>query len=151
MHSRSLHGTTLGVLAIIGSLVTLVAQSVPSQERVDLDAVYRIKDEGLQRSQVMDTAWYLTEVHGPRLTNSPAVRAAADLGEQAPQRLGRLQCAPGDLGAIRPRLGQRQILSGRCRAAAVSADRVSARVDARHQRPRHGRGGRRADYRDDET
>jgi carboxypeptidase Q len=47
-------------------------------EAVDLEAVQRIKDEGLQRSQVMDTAWNLTEVHGPRLTNSPAVRAAAD-------------------------------------------------------------------------
>ncbi|MEQ1573874.1 MAG: M20/M25/M40 family metallo-hydrolase [Vicinamibacterales bacterium] len=46
-------------------------------DRVDLDAIYRIKDEGLQRSQVMDTVWYLTEVHGPRLTNSPNIRAAA--------------------------------------------------------------------------
>jgi carboxypeptidase Q len=46
-------------------------------ERVDLDAIYRIKDEGLQRSQVMDTAWYLTDVSGPRLTNSPAIRDAA--------------------------------------------------------------------------
>jgi carboxypeptidase Q len=27
---------------------------------------------------VMDTAWWLTEVHGPRLTNSPQMRAAAD-------------------------------------------------------------------------
>ena len=26
----------------------------------------------------MDTAWWLTEVHGPRLTNSPQMRAAAD-------------------------------------------------------------------------
>ena len=26
----------------------------------------------------MDTAWWLTEVHGPRLTNSPQLRAAAD-------------------------------------------------------------------------
>jgi hypothetical protein len=43
----------------------------------DLDAVARIKDEGLQRSQVMDTLWYLTDVHGPRLTNSPAIRAAS--------------------------------------------------------------------------
>src|SRR5690606_21460896 len=49
-----------------------------SSERVDLDIVYRIKDEGLQRSQVMDTAWYLTDVHGPRLTNSPRMHQAAD-------------------------------------------------------------------------
>jgi hypothetical protein len=49
-----------------------------SADRVDLDIVYRIKDEGLQRSQVMDTAWYLTDMHGPRLTNSPRMHQAAD-------------------------------------------------------------------------
>jgi hypothetical protein len=48
-----------------------------SQERLDLDALYRLKDEGLQRSQVMETASYLTDVYGPRLTNSPNIRAAA--------------------------------------------------------------------------
>jgi hypothetical protein len=50
----------------------------PRPDTADLDAVARIKDEGLQRSQVMDTLWYLTDVHGPRLTNSPQVKAAAD-------------------------------------------------------------------------
>jgi carboxypeptidase Q len=48
-----------------------------TNEPVDLDAIFKIKDEGLERSQVMDTLWYLTEVHGPRLTNSPNIRAAA--------------------------------------------------------------------------
>ncbi len=47
-------------------------------DTADLDAVARLKDEGLQRSQVMDTLWYLTDVHGPRLTNSPQIRAAAE-------------------------------------------------------------------------
>lgn len=46
-------------------------------EQVDLDAVARIKAEGLQRSQVMDLVWALTDLHGPRLTNSPQIRAAA--------------------------------------------------------------------------
>lgn len=46
-------------------------------ERIDLDAIFKIKDEGLQRSQVMDTLWYLTDVSGPRLTNSPAMYTAA--------------------------------------------------------------------------
>ena len=49
----------------------------PRPDTADLDAVARIKEEGLQRSQVMDTLWYLTDVHGPRLTNSPGMRAAA--------------------------------------------------------------------------
>jgi len=53
----------------------------PRPDVADLEAVARIKDEGLQRSQVMDTLWYLTDVHGPRLTNSPAIRGAAAWAE----------------------------------------------------------------------
>ena len=53
----------------------------PRADAADLDAVARIKEEGLQRSQVMDTLWYLTDVHGPRLTNSPAIRGAAAWAE----------------------------------------------------------------------
>ncbi|HEX8150046.1 MAG TPA: M20/M25/M40 family metallo-hydrolase [Pyrinomonadaceae bacterium] len=40
------------------------------------DAVERIKDEGLNRSEVMRTLEYLTDVVGPRLTGSPALRRA---------------------------------------------------------------------------
>jgi hypothetical protein len=69
-------------IATFLAIVTLAAATwaqgpASAPELVDFDAVYRIKDEGLQRSQVMDTLWYLTEVHGPRLTNSPNIRAAA--------------------------------------------------------------------------
>jgi len=48
------------------------------QEPLDLDAIYRIKEEGFQRSQVMETASYLTDVFGPRLTGSPNIKAAAE-------------------------------------------------------------------------
>ena len=51
--------------------------AAPRPDVADLEAVQRIKDEGLQRSQVMTIVWNLTEVHGPRLTNSPAIRAAS--------------------------------------------------------------------------
>ncbi len=51
-------------------------------ERVDLDMIGRIRAEGLQRSQVMDTLWELTDVIGPRLTGSPAARAANDWTRQ---------------------------------------------------------------------
>jgi hypothetical protein len=40
------------------------------------DVVERIKDEGLNRSQLMQTLEYLTDVIGPRLTGSPALRRA---------------------------------------------------------------------------
>ncbi len=41
-------------------------------------AVERIRDEGLNRSQLTKTLSYLTEVIGPRLTGSPNVRRAND-------------------------------------------------------------------------
>lgn len=37
-----------------------------------------IKDEGLEKSQVMDIAGWLTDVHGPRLTGSPGLDKASD-------------------------------------------------------------------------
>jgi len=40
------------------------------------DPVERIKDEGLNRSQIMQTIAHLTDVIGPRLTGSPALRRA---------------------------------------------------------------------------
>ncbi|MDQ3254452.1 MAG: hypothetical protein M3R15_11185, partial [Acidobacteriota bacterium] len=40
------------------------------------DPIERIKDEGLNRSQVMRTLSYLTDVIGPRLTNSPNMKRA---------------------------------------------------------------------------
>jgi hypothetical protein len=49
-----------------------------NREPVDLQAIYRIKEEGFGRSRVMDIASYLTDVHGPRLTGSPNIRAAAE-------------------------------------------------------------------------
>jgi hypothetical protein len=48
------------------------------QNRPDLDAIYRIKEEAFQRSQLMEMVSYLTDVYGPRLTGSPNVKAAAD-------------------------------------------------------------------------
>ena len=56
------------------AMPTLVGQTEP----VDLQAVYKIKDEGLQRSKVMEIASYLTDVYGPRLTGSPDIRRAGE-------------------------------------------------------------------------
>ena len=40
------------------------------------DPLARIRDEGLNRSEVMKTALYMTDVIGPRLTNSPGMKRA---------------------------------------------------------------------------
>jgi carboxypeptidase Q len=49
-----------------------------AEERVDLNAIHRIREEALQNSKVMDHVFQLTDVYGPRLTNSPGYFAAAD-------------------------------------------------------------------------
>src|SRR5262245_64112775 len=68
----------LPVLCLALSLTGVLSLSAQSDEPVDLSAIQRIKEEGLDRSIVMDTAWWLTDMYGPRLTNSPQMRAAAD-------------------------------------------------------------------------
>ena len=51
--------------------------SLVGQEQVDLRTVDRMKTESFERSQVMDHLYYLSEVHGPRLTGSPQYERAA--------------------------------------------------------------------------
>ncbi|MCL6481276.1 MAG: M20/M25/M40 family metallo-hydrolase [Firmicutes bacterium] len=64
------------------TLVLALALVVPvlaqAPEPVDLQAIQLIKDEGFNNSKVNEIAFYLTDVHGPRLTNSPNIRAAAE-------------------------------------------------------------------------
>jgi hypothetical protein len=68
-------------LVVVAAAATVVAASqhvVGQTEPVDLQAVYQIKDEGLQRSKVMEIASYLTDVYGPRLTGTPEIRRAGE-------------------------------------------------------------------------
>ena len=74
------------VMAVL--LALPLAAQVGVAERVDLDAIYRIKEEGFQRSKVMEYASWLTDVYGPRLTNSPVTKQAADYVVQEMTALG---------------------------------------------------------------
>lgn len=57
-------------LLVAGLVTGALSGSGQAQQR-ELDPLARIRDEGLNRSRVMETAQYLTDVIGPRLTNSP--------------------------------------------------------------------------------
>jgi hypothetical protein len=58
------------VVAFVGTLV--------AQERPDQDVFWKIRQEGTSNSQIMRTLHVLTDVHGPRLTGSPNLKAAGE-------------------------------------------------------------------------
>ena len=58
-------------------LLFAVTFTANAQEPIDWTMVSKIKAEGFKNSQVMETMFYLTDVHGPRLTNSPNYQAAS--------------------------------------------------------------------------
>jgi carboxypeptidase Q len=76
MKRRQLFVAGIALLAA-SILLALPVVGQNQQERVDPSAMEKIRDEGLQRSKVMETASYLTDAFGPRLTNSPNIKAAA--------------------------------------------------------------------------
>ncbi|HEY4195175.1 MAG TPA: M20/M25/M40 family metallo-hydrolase [Mucilaginibacter sp.] len=57
-------------------LIAGISGSVFAQEPVDQAAMQKIRDEGMNHSKVMETAFYLTDVAGPRLAGSPGLRRA---------------------------------------------------------------------------
>src|SRR5437763_11358821 len=76
---------SIGMAFLIG---LPLAADWPATEKLDLDAIYRIKDEGLQRSKVMEIESYLTDVYGPRLTGSPNIKEAADWAQKTMKEWG---------------------------------------------------------------
>ena len=63
----------------------IVAQTT---EKIDTTILSKIKDEGFNRSQVMRILSMLTDVHGPRLTNSPGYKRAADYAKSTLESYG---------------------------------------------------------------
>jgi len=57
----------------VGSRAVAPAKSVYTAPKADID---KIRDEGMNRSKVMEHLSYLTDVIGGRLTNSPSMKAA---------------------------------------------------------------------------
>ena len=63
----------LSVLALAAAMSCAWTSGVAAQSLspADVAAIGRIRDEGMNRSRVMETTSWLTDVYGPRLTNSP--------------------------------------------------------------------------------
>jgi len=61
----------------VWTVFLFVTTLATAEEPVDLDMVTRIRDEGFNRSEVMESLRVLTDEVGPRLTASPGMRAAS--------------------------------------------------------------------------
>jgi hypothetical protein len=56
----------------------LCAAILGAEDKADLAVVHRIRAEAFQNSKIMETLFYLTDVNGPRVTNSSGFNSAAD-------------------------------------------------------------------------
>ncbi|MBV8811520.1 MAG: M20/M25/M40 family metallo-hydrolase [Acidobacteriaceae bacterium] len=74
--------------AFVWGAAALVPLFLVAEENVDLLIVNRIKAEAFSNSKVMDTMFFLTDVYGPRLTNSPNYKAAGDWAVKRLQEYG---------------------------------------------------------------
>jgi hypothetical protein len=74
--------TSALVAAFTTALVLPLAAGRPPAEIVNLDTVYRLKNEGFEHSKVMEIESYLTDVYGPRLTGSPNIKEAAEWAQK---------------------------------------------------------------------
>jgi hypothetical protein len=64
--------------AAIALLVCAATLPFAAAERIDPEINTRIRDEGLNHSQVMRTLHFLADVYGPRVTGSPSLKAAGE-------------------------------------------------------------------------
>lgn len=62
--------------AVLTALVALPLRA--ADEVIDYAALAQIKAEGMQNSQVMEVASWLTDVYGPRLSGSPNIQKAGE-------------------------------------------------------------------------
>jgi len=76
------------LLSVLMVAFPLLTSGLRAQEPVDWEVVSKIREEGLQRSQVMELVEYMSDVLGPRLTASPSMRAAQEWAQQKMREIG---------------------------------------------------------------
>ncbi|TSA19554.1 M20/M25/M40 family metallo-hydrolase [bacterium] len=92
----------LAVVTIVIAFVSIGMAQVVA-EKVDTAVISKIKNEGLNNSQVMDILSYLTDVYGPRLNASPEYKEGAEwvakkLASWGLQNIHFEKCAPVSKG-----------------------------------------------------
>jgi carboxypeptidase Q len=65
------------IATLLLAAMPLAAQEV-APEKIDLTVLHEIKNQAFQHSQVMEHLFYIADVYGPRVTDSPNHHAAAE-------------------------------------------------------------------------
>ena len=65
-------------LLVCSLIASATLPAIAADEKVDLALVNKIRDEGTNRSKIMETLSVLTDEIGPRLTGAPGLRKAGD-------------------------------------------------------------------------
>ena len=73
---------------LIVALLCISASVMAQTEKIDTATVSKIKKEGFDKSQIMDIMSMLTDVYGPRLTNSPNYKNSADYAKRSLEKWG---------------------------------------------------------------
>jgi hypothetical protein len=68
----------LTALIVLGFVLAAAAAAQNAWIAPDLLAIGKFQDEATQHSHIMEVMGYLTDVYGPRLTNSPNIREAGE-------------------------------------------------------------------------
>ena len=123
------------MLAHSNAQTTRVGDLAQAAEKLDYATIALIRDEGLNRSQVMDHISWLSDVYGPRLTGGPGIMQASDWAIRKFTEWG-LANAHRETLRVRQGLVARALLRAPDRAAGAAAHRLPRLVDARHERAR---------------
>lgn len=75
---------TISLFLLLTTTSFLIAQT----EKVDLEMVYKIKQEGSNNSQIGDLAFWMTDFLGPRLTGSTGFSRGAEWAKTKMEELG---------------------------------------------------------------
>lgn len=73
---------TAAGLLLFASVFSVLQTQGQVQEKIDTAIVGKLQREGNQRSQVMEVLRMITDIHGPRLTNSPGFHKSAEYARQ---------------------------------------------------------------------
>ena len=86
MNPTSAHGPqrflTPFLIGLLFCSLMLTASAQTTNEQLDYAMLAKIREEGLNRSQVMDHISWLSDVYGPRLTGSPAIKQASQWAQK---------------------------------------------------------------------